>query len=186
MFNYVLDHATVPSQWKLGEISPVHKDCNLMKSNYWPISILPWLSKAFERLIHNRVGPYFEDLYRKLVRMGHGYDTALLSLTEQCRKELDNQKIIGLESMDFSKACDMLFKRLQEMCKTCRHVFPWVTRQERNSPGINPEASIVQHIYEWPSSYHWFYFTVHLCRWYINRCWRQCDKYRTSDKFGLR
>ena len=39
--NYALDHATVPSQWKLGEISPVHKDCNLMKSNYWPISILP-------------------------------------------------------------------------------------------------------------------------------------------------
>ena len=34
LFNYVLDHTTVPSQWKLGEISPVHKkDCNLMKSN---------------------------------------------------------------------------------------------------------------------------------------------------------
>ena len=34
LFNYVLGHTTVPSQWKLGEISPVHKkDCNLMKSN---------------------------------------------------------------------------------------------------------------------------------------------------------
>ena len=44
--------------------------------------------------------------------MGHGYDTALLSLTEQCRKELDNQKIIGLVSMDFSKACDMLWHSL--------------------------------------------------------------------------
>ena len=25
LFNYVLDHTTAPSQWKLGEISPVHE-----------------------------------------------------------------------------------------------------------------------------------------------------------------
>ena len=102
----------MPSQWKLGDISPVHKkDCNLTKSNYRPISILPSLSKVFERLIHNRVGPYFEDLYHKLVfayRKGHGCDTALLSLTEQWRKELDNRKIVGLVSTDLSKAFDML------------------------------------------------------------------------------
>ena len=68
LFNYVLDHATVPSQWKLGEISPMHrKDYNQMKSNYRLISILPSLSKMFEKLIHNRVGPYLEDLYNKLV-----------------------------------------------------------------------------------------------------------------------
>ena len=40
---------------------------NQMKSNYRLISILPSLSKMFERLIHNRVGPYFEDLFNKLV-----------------------------------------------------------------------------------------------------------------------
>ena len=112
LFNYILDHATVLSQWKLGEISPVNKkDCNLTKSNYRPISILPSLSKVFERLIHYRVAPYFEDLYHKLVfayRKGHGCDTALLSLTEQWRKELDNRKIVGLVSMDLSKAFDML------------------------------------------------------------------------------
>ena len=112
LFNYILDHATVPSQWKLGEISPVYKkDCNLTKSNYRPISILPSLSKVFEMLIHYRVGPYFEDLYHKLVfayRKRHGCDTALLSLTEQWRKELDNRKIVGLVSMDLSKAFDML------------------------------------------------------------------------------
>ena len=100
LFNYILDHATVPSQWKLGEISPVHKkDCNLTKSNYRPYQNI------------TDVGPYFEDLYHKLVfayRKGHGCDTALLSLTEQWRKELDNRKIVGLVSMDLSKAFDML------------------------------------------------------------------------------
>ena len=30
-----------------------------------------------------------------------------------------------------------------------------------NSPGINPGASIVQHIYERSSLRHWFYYTVH-------------------------
>ena len=87
------------------------KQFNLMKSNYRPISILPSLSKVFERLIHNKVGPYFEDLYHKLVfayRKGHGCDTALLSLTKQWRKELDNRKIVGLVPMDLHKASDML------------------------------------------------------------------------------
>ena len=36
------------------------------------------------------------------------YDTTLLSLTEEWRKELDNRKVIGLVSMDVSKAFDTL------------------------------------------------------------------------------
>ena len=42
--------------------------------------------------------------YRKC----HGTDTALLSLTEQWKKELENHNIIGLVSMDLSKAFDTL------------------------------------------------------------------------------
>ena len=41
-------------------------------------------------------------------RKSYGCDTALLRLTEQWRKELDNHKIIGMVSMDLSKALDML------------------------------------------------------------------------------
>ncbi|KAL9982070.1 hypothetical protein ACROYT_G010860 [Oculina patagonica] len=36
----------------------------------------------------------------------HGCDTALLSLTEEWKKELDNHKVISLVSMDLSKAFD--------------------------------------------------------------------------------
>ena len=42
--------------------------------------------------------------YRKY----HGCDTALLSLTEQWKKEIDDNKMIGLVSMDLSKAFDTL------------------------------------------------------------------------------
>jgi len=38
----------------------------------------------------------------------HGTDTALLSVTEQWKKELENHNIIGLVSMDLSKAFDSL------------------------------------------------------------------------------
>jgi len=42
--------------------------------------------------------------YRKY----YGCDSALLSLTEQWKKEIDNNKLIGLVSMDLSKAFDTL------------------------------------------------------------------------------
>ena len=41
-------------------------------------------------------------------RKHHGCDTALLSLTEQWKKEIDDNKTIGLVSMDLSKAFDTL------------------------------------------------------------------------------
>ena len=41
-------------------------------------------------------------------RKSHGTDTAILSLTEQWEKELENHNIIGLVSMDLSNAFDSL------------------------------------------------------------------------------
>ena len=80
LFNYVLDQAKIPQQWKLAEISPAHiKECKLTKSNYRQLSILPSLSKVFERLVHNRASPYFENILHKFVfayRKFHGCDTA--------------------------------------------------------------------------------------------------------------
>ena len=93
-------------------VTPVFKkDCSLTKSNYRPITILLSLSKVFETLVHTRISPYFEDIFHKHVfayRKHHGTDTALLSLTEQWRKELDQHNIVGIVSMDLSKAFDTL------------------------------------------------------------------------------
>ena len=102
----------IPKQWKKGEITPVYKkDCSLSKDNYRPLTILPSLSKVFETLVHSRVSPRFRNILHKFVfayREHHGCDTALLSLTEEWRKELDDRKVIGLVSMDLSKAFDSL------------------------------------------------------------------------------
>lgn len=116
LFNYILDKSRIPQQWKLGEVTPVFKkDCSLTKSNYRPLTILPILSKVFETLVHTRISPYFEDIFHEHVfayRKYHGTDTALLSLTEQWRKELDLHNIIGIVSMDLSKAFDTLPHKL--------------------------------------------------------------------------
>ena len=87
----ILNKSRIPQQWKLGEVTPVFKkDCSFTKCNYRPITILPSLSKVFETLVHTRISPYFEDIFHEHVfayRKHHGTDTALLSLTEQWRKE---------------------------------------------------------------------------------------------------
>ena len=52
-----------------------------------------------------------KEIYHRYVfayRKYHGCDSALLSLTEQWKKEIDNNKLIGLVSMDLSKAFDTL------------------------------------------------------------------------------
>ena len=112
LVNYIFDNEKIPQQWKLGEIIPVYKkDCPLDKTNYRPLTILPSLSKIFETLVHSRISPEFERTYHKYVfayRKYHGCDTALLTLTEKWKKELDNHKTIGLISMDLSKAFDTL------------------------------------------------------------------------------
>ena len=82
-----------------------------MKSNYRPITILTSLSKIFETLIHSRISHYFDDIFHEHVfayRKNHETDIALLSLTEQWRKELDQHNIIGIVPMDLSKAFDTL------------------------------------------------------------------------------
>ena len=72
---------------------------------------MPSLSKVFETLVHSRISAYFENIFHDYVlanRKNHGTDTALFGLTEQWKKELENHNIIGLVSMDLSKAFDSL------------------------------------------------------------------------------
>ena len=110
LINYILNNGKIPQQWKSGEITPVHrKECELSKTNYRPLTILPSLSKVFEKIVELRMSPYFEKIYHKYVfayRKHNGCDTAILSLTEEWKKELDNQKVVGLVAMDLSKAFD--------------------------------------------------------------------------------
>lgn len=67
------------------------------------------LSKVFESIVHARLSPHFENIYHKYVfayRKRYACDTAILSLTERWEQELDNHEVIGIVSLDLSKAFD--------------------------------------------------------------------------------
>ena len=52
IFNDCLANGIFPSDWKKGNIVPVHKKNDKQRlNNYRPISLLPICSKIFERLI---------------------------------------------------------------------------------------------------------------------------------------
>ena len=60
---------------KLANVTPVHKKGNRSeKDNYRPVSILPNLSKVFERCIYNQIARFFDKILSKhqcCFRNGH-------------------------------------------------------------------------------------------------------------------
>ena len=60
IFNDCLANGIFPSDWKKGNIVPVHtKNDKQRLNNYRPISLLPIRSKIFERLIFNEMFEFF-------------------------------------------------------------------------------------------------------------------------------
>ena len=54
MFNFYIDKASFPNSLRLADITPVHKkDDTNDKSNYRPVSILPFLSKPFDKCLYD-------------------------------------------------------------------------------------------------------------------------------------
>ena len=65
-FNNSLSSTTFPTALKYADVKPVFKkDDKTDNANYWPISILPTLSKVYEGLTYNQMYPYFDKLFSK-------------------------------------------------------------------------------------------------------------------------
>ena len=65
----------------------------------------------FDKIIHMQMTEHFESIFRDYMfayRKFHGCPTALLTLTEDWRAELDKSKVIGVVAIDLSKAFDCL------------------------------------------------------------------------------
>ena len=92
-------------------MSHFKKDSQLEKVNYRPVTVLSPLSKIFEHILHQQLADHFENIFHKYMlgyRKYHGCPTALLSLTEQWKEDLDKNNIIGTIAIDLSKAFDCL------------------------------------------------------------------------------
>ena len=109
-FNTSLSCSTFPTAMKYADVTPIHKkDDKTDKTNYCPISILPNLSKVYERLMYNPISPYFDSVFSKFqcgFRKGFNAQHCLLTMVEKWRKTLDEGGETGAVLTDLSKAFD--------------------------------------------------------------------------------
>ena len=72
-----------PESLKLAGVTPVYKKSDpTLVSNYRSISVLPTMSKVFERLMHHQVSEYIDKHFSPFLcgyRKGFNTQTALLS-----------------------------------------------------------------------------------------------------------
>lgn len=115
-FNSCISDGVFPDELKLATIIPVYKkDDESDKENYRPISILPTLSKVFERLLFNQLSAFFEKKFSKFLcgfRKKFSTQTALIRLISQWQQCLDKSGKVGALLMDLSKAFDCLSHEL--------------------------------------------------------------------------
>ena len=86
------------------------------KGNYRPVSILPNISKVFERCIYKQISQFFEGIISKYqcgFRKRHASISllaqhALISLLEKWRCNVDQGRVFGALLTDLSKAFDCL------------------------------------------------------------------------------
>ena len=116
IFSYILCHNFNNSQFskvfpislKKADITPVYKkDEKFLKNNYRPVSILPSVSKIYERYIYDQINNYFYSLSSKLqcgFRKEFNAQHCLLLLVEKCREVLDKRGYAGILLTDLSKA----------------------------------------------------------------------------------
>lgn len=110
LFNYSLSNGSFPSIWKEAQVIPLPKKSNPKSfSEYRPISILPFLSKVLERIVHNQLNSYLS-LHNLLnpmqsgFRKGHSTVTALVKITDDIRLGMEHGQLTVLTLLDFSNA----------------------------------------------------------------------------------
>ena len=95
IFNDCLANGIFPSDWKKGNIVPVHKKNDKQRlNNYRPISLLPICSKIFERIIFNEIFRFFikNDLisqHQSGFKPGDSCINQLLSITHEIYQSFD-------------------------------------------------------------------------------------------------
>ena len=112
--NLSIKTGSFPERWKEAKVKPLHKGGpSNDPNNFRPISILPVLSKLFEKHVHDGLINFLES-YKLLhdtqsgFRRNHSCETALIHMVEKWLKALDKGELVGVIFVDFRKAFDLV------------------------------------------------------------------------------
>lgn len=104
-------------------------------NDFRPISLLCFLSKVLERLVHDQIASFVESQglmggHQAGFRAGHVTQTALLKLTDDIREGMDRRQVTALLLFDFSKSFKsvshvLLLEKLQSLGFS-RRVLQWI------------------------------------------------------------
>ena len=114
IINQMLESGIFPDSLKIAKIIPLYKKGNINSiTNYRPISLLPTLSKVFERVIFNQLYLYLyhnnllsEEQYG--FRANHSAELAAIKLADYIVQEIDRKLTPVNIYIDLSKAFDTL------------------------------------------------------------------------------
>ena len=114
IINQMLITGIFPMNLKIAKVIPLFKKGdNTIFSNYRPISLLPAMSKIFEKVIFQQLYEYFQSKHlfycsQYGFRKGHSTELAALEVVDRIIKDMDNEELPINIYLDLSKAFDTL------------------------------------------------------------------------------
>ena len=114
IFKCCIDAEIFPNEWKIAKVTPLFKKGSKRElGNYRPISVLPLVSKIFEKIIYRQLYDYLQDnsllnTYQSGFRSMHSTLTALLETTNNWSINIDNGLLNGVLFIDLKKAFDTI------------------------------------------------------------------------------
>ena len=108
--NQCIKNSKFPSNLKLADLTPSYKKkSRTSKDTYRPTSILPNVSKIYERCIYNQIQQYFDNILSKYQCGSHkgcNLQHYLIKMIEKWRGSADKGSAFDASIIDLSKAFD--------------------------------------------------------------------------------
>lgn len=118
LLNSMLRLQYFPDQWKISEIVMIHKHGKPAqeKTSYRPISLLPTMSKIFEKVLLHRMAPILKERnvlpdHQFGFRKQHGTVEQIHRVCEHIRKTLEQKKYCSSVFLDIQQAFDKVWHK---------------------------------------------------------------------------
>ncbi len=114
VFNLSLETGIYVDDWKRARVNPIYKSDDRLKcENYRPISILPIVSKVFEREVFRQIYSFVSDnsllsKFQSGFRPKHSTLSSLIQMCDDLLENMDNGKINCVVFLNVRKAFDCI------------------------------------------------------------------------------